>query len=182
MAQNKMAGLTTSRKTPEADPAVALWRAALEAHRAFSKLATQESDLSRLIPAALRTPPADETKRAQAIRFAALDAAKRAAGLDAFERKSEAACKAMNLAENALALHGFKTPGAVVGGLHIAALNAQTDDLDGWPFALLRIMAEPMLAAVPEDLAAAFRADFPLGEIPAQMAVAFKAANPGAAE
>jgi hypothetical protein len=68
---------------------------------------------------------------------------------------------ALDKAESALIAHGFKSPAAVVAGLHLACRAAHCDDLYNFPLATLRKTAEPMLAAVPADLVAAFLADWP---------------------
>jgi hypothetical protein len=78
------------------------------------------------------------------------------------EARLEAADADVLKAETALILHGFRSPVAIIAGLHRFAVTSNENDIDDWSAVLIRNMAEPMLAQVPAELADAFRRDWPL--------------------
>ncbi len=90
---------------------------------------------------------------------------KRETGLDLLEEREDAAIKADLAAEAALVEHGFRSPAAIIAGLHRFVLLSTVESLDEYAASLLRRMVEPLLDQVPAELAAAFRRDWPSPQV-----------------
>jgi hypothetical protein len=92
---------------------------------------------------------------------AARNAAERVNGAAAARRATKKAERELDEAEAALVAYCFKSPAAIVAGLHLSACSSHSDALDEWPMTLLRKMVAPLLAKMPQDLVLAFKETWP---------------------